>query len=75
MAPSPGKHCAEKRRLLDAYHGATVLFSQRLSDLNDRIGTSTRAEYEALRRRVDTERVASEQARLALECHVADRGC
>jgi hypothetical protein len=62
--------CDHKRQLLDAYRAATTAFSSRLPLLNDRMGTSSRDEYERLRRQVDEARVSSEQARLALERHV-----
>jgi hypothetical protein len=67
--------CLHKRQFLDAYRAATAVFSSRLTLLNDRMGTSSRDEYERLRQQVDEARVGSEQARLALERHVADHGC
>jgi hypothetical protein len=69
------EHCADKRRLLDEYRSATASFSATLILLNERIGTSSSEQYEALRRTVDIERVNSEQARLALERHVAEHQC
>ena len=69
------EQCIEKRRLVETYQQATARFSKQLTILNGRLGTSPRDEYDELRSAVDTERVRSEQARLALEQHVADHGC
>jgi cell division septal protein FtsQ len=66
---------SRKAALLKAYSAATAAFSSRLDLLNGRIGTSSRDEYERLRRQVDEARVASEHGRLALERHVAEHGC
>ena len=75
VAPLKDEQCIEKRRLVETYQQATARFSKQLTILNERLGTSPRDEYDELRRAVDTERMRSEQARLALEQHVADRGC
>jgi hypothetical protein len=75
VASREGEQCIEKRRLVDSYQQATANFSRQLTILNERLGTSPRDEYDSLRRAVDAERVRSEQARLALEQHVADHGC
>jgi hypothetical protein len=75
VASPEDEQCLEKRRLLEAYQAATASFSRQLTILNERLGTSPRDEYDSLRRAVDTERVRSEQARLALEQHVADHDC
>lgn len=58
------EHSADKRRLLDEYHSATagVLTTLDAAERTDR--TSSREQYEALRRAVDVEPVNSEQARL-----------
>jgi hypothetical protein len=65
VAAGASERCADKRRLLDAYRSATASFLATLTLLNERIGTSSREQYETLRRTVDIERVKSEQARLA----------
>ena len=75
VASLEDEQCIEKRRLVENYQQATARFSKQLTILNERLGTSPRDEYDELRRAVDTERVRSEQARLALEQHVADHGC
>ena len=75
VAPLKDEQCIEKRRLVETYQQATARFSRQLTILNERLGTSPRDEYDELRRAVDSERVRSEQARLALEQHVADHGC
>jgi hypothetical protein len=69
------EQCEQKRRLLAEYDSTTSAFSACVSDLNRQIGTSSRDAYEQLRRSVDEARVRSEQARLALEAHVAQHRC
>ena len=75
MQPSSLPQCSDKRRLLEAYQKSTTEFADRLTALNDRIGTSTKTEYEPLRHSVDEARVASEHARLELERHIQEHGC
>jgi hypothetical protein len=67
--------CQEKARLAQDYEAATVRFSEAVGRLQRNIGTSTRADYERLQRISDEARVKSEQARLALEQHLAAHGC
>jgi hypothetical protein len=69
------EHCEQKRRLLADYDAATRTFSENVSALNRQIGTSSKEAFDMLRRSVDEARVKSEQARLALEAHVASHGC
>ena len=71
----PMPPCEEKRALLNAYHSATAVFSQQLTNLHAQIGTSSKGEYESMRRSVDEARVRSEETRLALDRHVAEHGC
>ena len=63
--------CDEKRRLLGQYDDATLAFSNAVQELRRKIGTSPKDEYERLERISSEARVKSEQARLALEQHVA----
>jgi hypothetical protein len=67
--------CEEKTRLLKQYDDATLAFSNAVQELRRRIGTSPKDEYERLERVSSEARVKSEQARLALEQHVATHGC
>jgi hypothetical protein len=67
--------CPEKETLAKNYEATTAKFSEAVRQLRDRIGTSTRAEYELLQRASDEARLKSEQARLALEQHIAAHGC
>ena len=54
---------------------ATAKFSGVVTELRQRIGVSTKVEYERLNRAANEARVKSEQARLALEQHIAAHGC
>ena len=67
--------CEEKQRLGLEYEMATKRFSQAVSELQQKMGVSTKPEYERLSRIADEARVRSEQARLALEQHVGAHLC
>jgi hypothetical protein len=67
--------CEEKRRLVSEYELATKKFASAVSDLRERAGTSAKKEYDRLSRVSDDARVKSEQARLAVEEHIAAHGC
>ena len=67
--------CDEKRRLLRGYQEATRIYSDAVTELNARIGCSSRAEYEGLRRAVEDERKNSAVALKTLDDHVGDHGC
>lgn len=59
------KTCEEKTRLADVYRDATERFSHSVNELREKIGKSSKEEYERLRRTSKEWRVHSEQARLA----------
>jgi hypothetical protein len=67
--------CEEKNRLATEYDTATSKFSEAVSELHRRMGTSPKDEYDRLERASNEARVRSEQARLALEQHVAAHCC
>jgi hypothetical protein len=67
--------CEEKQLLGSEYEAATKNFSRTVSELQQNMGVSSKAEYERLARASDEARVKSEQARLALEQHVSAHGC
>jgi hypothetical protein len=67
--------CEEKTRLAEVYRDATEKFSHSVNELREKVGKSSKAEYERLRRASEEWRVHSEQARLALEQHVAAHKC
>jgi hypothetical protein len=67
--------CEVKIRLTFEYETATTLFSEAVTELRRKIGISTRENYEQLGRRANEARVKSEQARLALEQHIAEHRC
>ena len=68
-------NCEEKERLAQEYAAATEKFAEMVVQIQQKIGTSTRTEYERLRRVADEARVKSEHARLALEQHMAAHNC
>lgn len=67
--------CEEKQRLGSEYGLATKRFSKAVSELQQKMGISSKAEYDRLARVADEARVKSEQARLALEQHVGAHRC
>jgi hypothetical protein len=67
--------CEEKTRLAMEYDAATSKFSEAVRELHQRIGTSPKDEYDRLERASNEARVRSEQARLALEQHIAAHRC
>ena len=67
--------CEEKQRLVAEYELATKKFSGAVTELQQKMGTSPKADYDRLSRAADEARVKSEQARLALEQHVAAHRC
>jgi hypothetical protein len=67
--------CEEKARLAREYDAATFRFSEAVTELHQRIGTSPKEEYKRLERISAEARVQSEQARQALEQRVAAHRC
>jgi inorganic triphosphatase YgiF len=67
--------CEEKARLAKEYNVATSAFSEAVKQLHLRIGTSPKEEYTRLTQISNEARMQSEQARLALEKHLAAHGC
>jgi hypothetical protein len=67
--------CEEKARLATKYDDATLALSNAVQQLRTKIGTSPKAEYERLARTSRKARAKSEQARLALEQHLATHRC
>jgi hypothetical protein len=67
--------CEEKERLMSEYREATERFSAAVTHLQRKMGTSSLTDYQRLQRIADEARLKSEQARLALEGHVATHQC
>jgi hypothetical protein len=67
--------CKIKVRLTTNYETATAQFSEAVTELRRNIGTSSKEEYDRLARAANDSRVKSEQARLALEQHIAEHRC
>ena len=67
--------CEEKARLARVYESATGIFSDAVTELQQKIGVSARQEYERLNRNANEARLKSEQARLTLEKHIAAHRC
>lgn len=64
--------CTIKTRLVTEYEAETKKFAAALTELQQKVGTSTKDEYVRLQLLVDEARVKSEQSRLALERHVTE---
>lgn len=67
--------CKEKTQLVNEYEMKTQKFAAVLTELQQKMGTSTKTEYTRLQLLVDEARVQLEQARLALERHIAEHKC
>jgi hypothetical protein len=67
--------CEEKVSLASEYEATAKKYAGAVAELNQKMGTSARPEYERLARAADEARVKSEHARLALEQHVAAHNC
>jgi ATP-dependent helicase YprA (DUF1998 family) len=72
---APTSDCDEKTRLAQQYELATSQFSEAVKKLSQKMGTSSKEEYARLDRVANESRVKSEQARLALEQHIASHRC
>ena len=68
-------NCEEKQCLAREYEAATANFSMGVTELHGKMGISQKEEYERLDRAANEARLKSEQARLALEQHVAAHRC
>ena len=58
--------CKEKKRLAAEYEATTAWFAESVRELNQKMGTSPKAEHDRLQRASDEARVKSERARIAL---------
>lgn len=67
--------CHEKHRLVDDYERLTIAYSSKVSELRERIGKSTKQEYEALYRMTEALRHDVRNAQMELENHIAAHGC
>lgn len=67
--------CLEKANLLNDYDTAAAEFSRTVRVLNQKMGVMSKEEYVRILRFSEQARIRSEQARLALERHVAEHGC
>jgi hypothetical protein len=66
--------CQEKSALLAKYQQATREYSETVTELNRRIGTS-KAEFDGLHRLTDEAREVAAKAMRELENHIIDHGC
>ena len=67
--------CEDKTRLGAEYEAATGKFAAAVTEIQRKMGTSPKEEYERLNRAANEARVKSEHARLALEEHIAAHRC
>lgn len=67
--------CRERVFLLSVYNEATAAYAKAVMTLHERIGTSSKSEYEILLKAVNIARTKAEQARLELEEHMSEHTC
>jgi hypothetical protein len=65
----------EEKRLFNAYRNAIKAHSESVSDLQRKMGTSSKADYEAMYRKTETLSHEAAKAKDALDKHVAAHGC
>ena len=68
-------NCEQKNHLAMEYEDATTKFSHAVTELRRKMGVSAKEAYERLDRAANEARAKSEQARLALEQHIAAHRC
>ena len=69
------EHCDEKMRLARAYDVYAAQYSRSVKILYKRMGVLPKSGYNELLRSTEEARALCEQARQALESHVAEHGC
>jgi hypothetical protein len=67
--------CEEKTKLVAEYEAAAKKYSDAVTELQRKMGTSAKQDYERLSLTADQARVKSEHARLAVEQHIAGHKC
>jgi len=67
--------CGEKVRLVEEYHAATKRYCLAVSQWHEKIGTSARPVYLAVRDEVERASVAASEARDRLERHLEKHRC
>jgi hypothetical protein len=68
-------YCHERVRLEDMYAEAATVLDTARQDLNNRIGICSKAEFQALSRRVDTAWINLSRVRRFLHEHILAHGC
>jgi hypothetical protein len=67
--------CSGKEYLHHRFRIAVADYQRAFALVNARIGTLKQSDYEKLRAYIDQARTTSENARTALDRHIAEHGC
>jgi hypothetical protein len=67
--------CQEKKEFFDAYRNATRAHSESIAHLQKKMGTSSKADYDAMYQRAEALRIKAAEAKDALDNHVAGHEC
>jgi hypothetical protein len=67
--------CVQKVALLEAYNAVTKQYADALMNLNLKIGVSSRTDYAAMYRIVESLRIDAADLRRELEFHVRNHRC
>jgi hypothetical protein len=67
--------CEEKTALLAKYQQVTREYSETLTELKGRLGTSSKAEFDGLYRLTHEARDNAAKAMREIENHIIDHGC
>ena len=74
MSPAPAS-CEEKTRLLHDHSIARSDYRRALMLLREQSGVMSKRDYDAIRVFAEKARELADQARAALDKHIADHGC
>ena len=67
--------CAEKKALLDAYREITASYASAVAELNEKMGTMLKAQYDALYRMTEALRLDAADAQAEFQRHTTAHGC
>jgi hypothetical protein len=70
-----GSPCREKVRLVEEYHAATKAYCLAVSEWHEKIGTTARSVYLAMRDNVERASQDASRARDRMEHHVREHRC
>jgi len=74
-ATQAAPECGDKEHLHNLYEMTVADYNRAFAFLRSDLGTLRKADYVKIREYIEVARLKSEDARLALEKHIAEHGC